>query len=521
MARNFLIGIGGTGARVIEAMLHCCAAGLGPDKLFVFLVDPDEGNGNLSRTKALLSAYRTCHQGLRERINDDVRLFRTEIIAPEPFVWSIFKKQKQTLADYVNHEMLRPKDPDLVDLIDLLFSKRELQTPLDEGFRGHPSIGAVAMAGPEMDAEPWKSFWGEVAECRSREARVMLVGSIFGGTGAAGVPTFGAREMLKFREKATLDAAHGDSKILLGAALVLPYFSVRAEAIDESEMFVTSDDFPIATKAALEYYDEKDLAFDQIYLIGDSLASKVGTFSPGSVSQQNRSHYIELVSALASLDFYRRPLNADLLEKQYYAAGRKDARLDWDALPVASDPDLIRTHQAELKLRLTTFTAFSYAFLSYGDEILRAAHDSLRSLPWYRENFAFDARKPDSAIHHDPRQGASQDTLKAASTCCRRFLHWISEMDEGSVHLVDRTKLWSDEAKGTVAGHVQHPKSIATFLKDTAGERDFASFVTILNDVSLGGRNLRPAERMLNLFYEGASQFCRSNYSIAGSKGAQ
>lgn len=518
MARNVLVGIGGTGARAIEAVLHCCAAGLGPEKLFVFLIDPDEGNGNLSRTKSLLAAYRKCHQDLRERINDEVSLFRTEIVAPEPFVWSIFNKQKQTLAEHVNYEMLRPKDPDIVDLMELLFSKRELVTPLDEGFRGHPSIGAVAMAGPRMDAEPWKSFWAEVAECRSREARVMLVGSIFGGTGAAGVPTFGAAEMLKFREKATLSAAAGDSKILLGAALVLPYFAVRAEGADSGEMYVTSNDFPIATKAALEYYDEKDLAFDEIYLVGDSLAPKVGAFSPGSKSQQNRAHYIELVTALAAFDFYRRPLNPDPLEKQYFAAGRHSSRVDWDALPVSSEPALIRDQQSTLKSRLTTLTAFSYAFLSYGAQILAASHDSLRSLPWYRENFTFDPRKPDSAAQHDPRQGASRDTLKETTTCCLRFLQWISEMDEGGVHLVDRTKLWTDETAATVAPHEQHPKSIATFLKGAPGERDFNAFVTILNDVSLGGRNLRPAERMLNLFYEGARQFCRANYGQAASK---
>lgn len=517
MTRCFLLAIGGTGARNLEAVLHCCAAGLGPDKLFVLLVDPDASNGNLTRTKSLLSWYRTCQQGLRERINPDMRLFGTELIVPEPFVWSIFKKQKQTLADHIGYEVLRPRNPDLIDLVDLLFSRRELDTPLDEGFRGHPSIGAVTMAGPDMDAEPWKSFWAEVAECRSREARVMLVGSIFGGTGAAGVPTFGSPAMLKFREKAAIDAARGDSKILLGGTLVLPYFSVRADAegTGGSEMFVTSDDFPIATKAALQYYNEKDLAFDEIYLVGDSLAAKVGAFSPGSISQQNRAHYIELVTALASFDFYRRPLD-EATEPRYFVAGRADASVGWEALPVSSDADDISRHQDEVKRRLTTLTTFAYALCSYYDGEIRPhdAHGRLRSLPWYRDHFDFDARKPEAALR-DPRQGASKDTLDAASQYARRFLEWICELDESGVHLVDSTKLWTQQEPRTLAVHQQHPRAIATFLKGFESDGEFSTFVTILNSLSLGKRNLQPDERILNLFYEGARQFSKSNYRLA------
>ena len=70
MAKHYLIGIGGTGARVVEAVLHCCAAGFAPEgltDLTVFLVDPDEGNGNLSRTKTLVAQYQRARDALAER----------------------------------------------------------------------------------------------------------------------------------------------------------------------------------------------------------------------------------------------------------------------------------------------------------------------------------------------------------------------------------------------------------------------------------------------------------------------
>src|SRR4051794_26873422 len=59
MPRNFLIGIGGTGARCVEAVLHLCAAGLGPEDLWVGFIDQDADNGNLTDAKDLLRALGT------------------------------------------------------------------------------------------------------------------------------------------------------------------------------------------------------------------------------------------------------------------------------------------------------------------------------------------------------------------------------------------------------------------------------------------------------------------------------
>ena len=55
--KNFIIGIGGTGAKCLEHLLHSCAAGLGPKNLWAGMVDQDEANGNVSRTKILLYKY--------------------------------------------------------------------------------------------------------------------------------------------------------------------------------------------------------------------------------------------------------------------------------------------------------------------------------------------------------------------------------------------------------------------------------------------------------------------------------
>ena len=63
--KNFIIGIGGTGAKCLEHLVHCCSAGLGPNNLWAGMVDQDEANGNISRTKILLNKYINLRSSLR------------------------------------------------------------------------------------------------------------------------------------------------------------------------------------------------------------------------------------------------------------------------------------------------------------------------------------------------------------------------------------------------------------------------------------------------------------------------
>jgi hypothetical protein len=192
MPKNYLIGIGGTGARVIEAVVHMCAAGYGPDELSLFIIDPDEGNGNLTRTKTLITLYQDCKKGFQP--TPRTKLFKTRLTTPEPLTWDIFKDQNTTLAYYINYKNMQQSKKDLADFVSVLFSEEELNTPLNEGFRGHPSIGSVVMANPPEDHYPWKMLWDDITTSQKpNDVRVFLVGSIFGGTGAAGASRRRAR----------------------------------------------------------------------------------------------------------------------------------------------------------------------------------------------------------------------------------------------------------------------------------------------------------------------------------------
>ena len=47
----YLIGIGGSGSKCIDNYTYMCASGLGPDDLWMGIVDQDQPNGNVAKAK--------------------------------------------------------------------------------------------------------------------------------------------------------------------------------------------------------------------------------------------------------------------------------------------------------------------------------------------------------------------------------------------------------------------------------------------------------------------------------------
>lgn len=521
MIKNVLIGIGGTGSKIIEATVHLCAAGLGPDKLHIFLIDPDQGNGNLTRTKTLIKEYTELRKRYQRVGNNDS--FKTEIIIPpgdEPFVWNIFDERDYTLSKYINYDNLAKSKPEIADLANILFTGDELNTKLNRGFRGHPSIGAVVMADPPMEEYPFKLLWDGRESMGKNDLRVFIVGSIFGGTGAAGFPTLGARQLIKFNESMQAALGPEESRVLLGGALVLPYFSFSADPnkIKDESMFVTPADFPVATKAALQYYSDKELGFDQYYFIGDSLAQKVGEFSTGSSDQENDPHYIEMVSALAGFDFFNQP--AEISEgKKYFLASRKDAKLDWSVLPVTRNSVDLSKAQRKLKNALSDLTIFAYTYLTYGKKELGRSHKEKSHQPWYSDNFKRDF-KEDHPLYN-PSHNENSDLYKFMDSYLKSFLFWICSMDDrGIISLVDSSKVLIKDKDGVTSGQklilIDPESNIANIGKIITGESKDMNFNAFrggdgLQEAIIKDGTISAGSKYLNIFYDAAVRFNRKN----------
>ena len=317
----YFISIGGTGAKVMESLTHLCIAGLLPEKerLFIAAIDPDVGNGNLERSATALNNFNV-FQNLS--VGNDTTLFKNKISIVRPFPFNPTGHDK-TLDDLVG--FYQYNNSPVGKLYEALYTKKERETTLNEGFRGHPSIGAAVLAkkfdeGSKLTAQIEKII-GE-----GETVKIFLAGSVFGGTGAAGLPTI-ARLLRN-------NLADYADRISIGGVLILPYFSFTPTDKLE-ELFARSENFLPNTKAALKYYSEKENLFDATYFVGDSVLTAVKEFSVGAANQRNEAHVVELYSALAATDFFARPLKSPKIFK--YICRHEQNRFSWSDFPAQSD----------------------------------------------------------------------------------------------------------------------------------------------------------------------------------------
>jgi hypothetical protein len=142
MTTTTLICAGGSGTRVLEAVLHLCAAGLGPDMLRTFVIDPDGTNGNVTQTKTLVDRYRECH----EAFGEESPFFRTKLDLmrnPQGLrVWNPVNG-RQPFGAVLNYQGLSEQQKDVAHLF---FTQDELEMEMNVGFRGHPALGAAALS---------------------------------------------------------------------------------------------------------------------------------------------------------------------------------------------------------------------------------------------------------------------------------------------------------------------------------------------------------------------------------------
>src|ERR1039458_1081855 len=252
-----LICAGGSGTRILEAVLHLCAAGLGPDELRVLVIDPDAANGNGDRAKKLLAQYIECQKVFGGEMGP-VPYFRTKLDLLETEdgqaglkVWNPVGTNRKFEA-ILNFEGLSKENQ---DLIHLFFTDAELKMDMDIGFRGHPSIGAATMSLLSLykDQKPWKQLAdkirGELTESKDG-SRVVLAGSVFGGTGASAI-----HPLARFL-RAIPEANHDRLKI--AAVALVPYFHFRpssaAEGVAKDELAAKSEWFALAARSAAQFY---------------------------------------------------------------------------------------------------------------------------------------------------------------------------------------------------------------------------------------------------------------------------
>ena len=325
MAKKFFVlGIGGTGMRCIESLIHLCAMGMFDDtEIHLLALDTDKNNGNFSRLKEVKEAY------VNAKGIDSVKraclkntLFSAKI---EYYEFSPNYEKKSTFMDVFNYNDAKHKNREEADLADLVFTKNVEDFDLLHGYRAQTHLGSMMMYHSIIEAAKSKYDNGLknflnvlVTECNSGKPKIFILGSVFGGTGASSIPII---------PKALGDAANivsnGSSNILskavFGTTLLTAYFNFKSPTADElknEKVIATSDKFAMNSQAAMMFYEDDTTVkntYKRFYMMGtdgqgwDPMAhqkEKITKTITGGENQKNDSHFIELLAACAALDFY-------------------------------------------------------------------------------------------------------------------------------------------------------------------------------------------------------------------------
>ena len=416
----YVFAIGGTGARCLESLLYLCAMGLGPQKLHPILVDPDNGNGNLNRTKELIIRYRE----IRKQINnpEPQSLFYTDVIFNEDETRPDVNVQipnsfdpnsglnagMNTLGNFIEYQTTLDKGNGKY-LADLLFSGDELEMDMARGYRGVPSIGSILMTNIE-NSPFWDVLTGSLAA--DPHSRVFVFASVFGGTGASGYPVISRL----IKNKAPL------AKV--GGALLLPYFKLpdpkNLMQYKKEKVLPDSNSFMINAKAACEFYQNRFSGNDSNYILGDDMENckEYENYQIGSKEQKNDAHMIELFAAYAALDFWKRE---DKTFKNFYrihVENPSEKGHGGNSVSAGDLPDQLKALPLERFALLYLYVSDFYALVE-GDKT-----SQLNKVAWLRKA---NLKAADVMAH--------RDELKVINDFCTAYKDWIKQNHSNSAPL--------------------------------------------------------------------------------------
>ncbi len=300
---TYVYFIGGTGARVLKSLTMLLASGVSigaGNSIVPIIIDYDAKNGDLKRSREMLDTYIKLHDAARYG-DEELGFFRTPIELKEKFsiVNVQLDSERNTFEKYIDYSSLDDTTRMLIRTLydNSLGSDTELNLDLSVGFKGNPNIGSVVF----NDYFRQKEYgYDEFATSVNAKDRVFIVGSIFGGTGASGLP-----QLVKKFSSST----HTNLKeARLGACVVLPYFDVAPR--DDSA--INSMSFNSKTKAALTYYKQEiNELMDEIYYIGCSYRGGRYDNVEGGDKQKNDAHMVEMLAAMSIVEFAGRVPEAD------------------------------------------------------------------------------------------------------------------------------------------------------------------------------------------------------------------
>jgi hypothetical protein len=512
---NYVIAVGGTGAKCLEGLLHLCAVGLGPDDLYVLAIDPDASNGSVAQLKTVVNIYEKNREALAL---PSCPAFKTRLHRSKEFTWtplaSVGAGDKR-FGGFLNYSLLTG---DHQKLLRLLYTRKELSMDLTGGFRGHTSVGAAAMATMSLalSQDPWSDLFGRIRNDvgSGEQARIFILGSVFGGTGASGLPTLGA--IIREEIQDNLE------NFSLGAGMILPYF--RFDPADEDlrrmdqigSLYARSEHFLLNTREALRYYrslQERDqIPYDAVYVLGEKTPMRQ-RFTVAGPMQRNSAHHIELLAATAALDFFSGPRKdrcyySSPSQEGYEQTGWEENHLSWRDLPLADNAS-----RAEFKKRLAVFTTLGFAFLDFYRPLFLSARFRAKKQysPWYIDHF----ERFNESLIDDNETKKQEDLQKYIKDC---FFPWLIDIHGFmGVELINTEYLGRRDAATGTLSIVLQPNGFGDLVLPSVGlNSGGSSYARLWLKMCRRARHLegKSMSKFLSLLYQATEEFCNSHYQL-------
>ncbi len=356
MAKQFFVlGIGGTGMRCIESLIHLCAMGMFDNTdIYLLALDTDKNNGNFSRLKEVKETYVNT-KGVIEanRISLQGTFFSANI---KYFEFSPNYENKSTFKAVYNYNDTHYSHKEETDLADLLLTKNVEDFNLRHGYRAQTNLGSMMMYNSIIEAaqsninNDLKSFINSLTiASQNGSPRVFILGSVFGGTGASSIPI-----IPQAISKASAIISNGAANVLksayFGSTLLTAYFNFTVPSnseLQKQKVIATSDKFALNSQVAMMFYDDDSTVkstYQKFYMMGtENLGwdpmqkrnDKISETITGGEQQKNDSHYIELLAACAALDFFNTNENELLQNKSahqtdyQYRSIKQDGKFDF------------------------------------------------------------------------------------------------------------------------------------------------------------------------------------------------
>lgn len=321
----FVMGIGGTGMRCIESLIHLCAMGMFDDtEIHLLALDTDKNNGNFSRLKEVKEAYvnvKNLDKANRTSLKDT--FFSADI---KYYEFSPNYEKKSTFNDVFNYNDTKYNNPEKTDLVDLVLTDKVENFNLRHGYRAQTHLGSMMMyhsiieaARSRMDNELKQFLQVLIQACNGgNDPKVFILGSVFGGTGASSIPII-PQAISEAASIMSNGAANILGRAYFASTLLTAYFSFKApsgEELKDQKVIATSDKFALNSQVAMMFYDDDTTVkntYQRFYMMGTDGQDwnpmvrendKITKTITGGSDQKNDSHYIELLAACAALDFY-------------------------------------------------------------------------------------------------------------------------------------------------------------------------------------------------------------------------